>query len=336
MLPAPPDPPPSSRRSLVIASYLAVCTLWGSTYLAIAVALEGFPPFLLGAARFLLAGAVILSVARLRGEAWPDRAQWLGAAVTGFLLFVLGNGLISAAEQSLSSSVTAILAATMPLWMTVFGRALGTPVSPREALGVALGLVGVVVMNTSGELRASPAGVVMVLCSPMAWAVGSLAGQRLPMAPGMMRIGAQMLTGGVQMALVAAALGERMAHVPSARALAAALYLLVAGSLIGFSAYSYLLRHTRPVVATSYAYVNPVIALALGTLVAGESFDLASALGAAIILAAIVLVGLGRHRSPPAQQPAAAATAPQPGAPAPRSDPALRGLEDPAAAEPAR
>ncbi|MBK7533766.1 MAG: drug/metabolite exporter YedA [Myxococcales bacterium] len=299
MPPASPAPP-SSRRSLVIASYAAVCTLWGSTYLAIAVALEGFPPYLLGALRFLLAGSALLAVARWRKEPWPERRQWLGAAVAGLFLFVLGNGLIAAAERSLSSSVTSVLAATMPLWMTVFGRLLGTPVRRSEAVGVALGLVGVLVMNTSGELRASPAGVVMVLLSPMAWAVGSLVGQRLPSPPGLMRVGSQMLTGGLQMAVVSLALGERMAHLPSGRAVAAAMYLLVAGSLIGFSAYSYLLQHTRPAVATSYAYVNPVIAMALGILLAGETFDVAGAVGAAIILAAILLVGLARHHRPQA------------------------------------
>jgi drug/metabolite transporter (DMT)-like permease len=299
------------RRGLLIASYLAVCIVWGSTFLGIVVALEGFPPFILGAARFLAAGLLMIAFARWRGEPWPSRRQWYGAAVAGVFLFVIGNGLVNAAERSVSSGIAAVLVATMPLWMTVFGRLLGEPVSRREIAGVVIGLVGVGVMNLGGDLRASPLGVVMLLLAPMGWAIGSLASKRLPSPPGLMRAGAQMLSGGAAMGVVALALGERMEVAPSARAVLAAIYLVTFGSLIGFSAYSYLLKHTRPVVATSYAYVNPVIAVVLGVTLAGESFGAASAVGGAIILAAIILVGLSRAR--PAAAPAAdAAPAPTP------------------------
>lgn len=289
---------------MVALSYVTLCVLWGSTYLAIAVGLESFPPFAMGAVRFVLAGGAYIAIARARKEAWPTRAQWMGGGAAGLFLFVLGNGLIAASEQSLSSSMASVLAATMPLWMTVASRALGTPVRLFEGLGVGLGLVGVVVLNTSGELRGSTAGVVMGVMSPLAWAIGSLMAQRLPAAPGIMRLGVQMLVGGAAMAVVSVAIGERVVGTPSLRATGAVLYLIIAGSLIGFSAYSYLLRHTRPAVATSYAYVNPVIALLLGVLLAGEGIDLPAVIGAAIVLTAVVLVGVVRHR-----QPAAAATA---------------------------
>jgi drug/metabolite transporter (DMT)-like permease len=293
---APTSSEASPRRGLLIASYLAVCIVWGSTYLAIAVALEGFPPFILGAVRFIASGVIMLGFARLRGEPWPDRRQWAGAAFAGAFLFVIGNGLVNAAELSVSSGVSAVLIATVPLWMTVLGRVLGEPITRREVAGVVLGLLGVGIMNLGGELRASPYGVLMLLCAPLGWAIGSYAAKRLPSPPGTMRIGVQMLSGGVSMAVVAAALGERMHAAPSGRALLATVYLLVFGSLIGFSAYSYLLKHTRPAVATSYAYINPVIAVLLGVTLAGEPFESTSALGGAVILAAVILVGLARAK----------------------------------------
>lgn len=313
---AAPVPATAPSRGLLLASYLAVCILWGSTYLAIALALEGFPPFLLGFARFIASGGIMIGFARMRGEPWPERRQWLGTAVAGIFLFVIGNGLINAAERSVSTGVTAVLVATMPLWMTVFGRFVGEPVTGLEIAGVVLGLVGVGVMNLGGELRASPFGVAMLVLAPMGWAIGSIASRRLPSPPGMMRAGGQMLVGGLAMGAVALALGERMHEAPSARAIGAAFYLLIAGSLIGFSAYSYLLKHTRPVIATSYAYVNPVIAVLLGVTLNGEHFELTSAIGGTIILAAVLLVGLSRNRKPTA----AAATPASSATPAPPSE----------------
>lgn len=283
-----------ASRPLIVASYLAVCTIWGSTYLAIAVAVKEIPPYLLGALRFVIAGALVLAVARLRGERWPSARQWGVAAICGLCLFTMANGFIAAAERSVSSGMASIVASMTSLWMVGIGRFFGEPTSRRELAGVALGLVGVAVLNASGELRANPAGLALLALAPLAWAVGSLIGKRGGAATGAAGVGAQMLTGGVQMALVSLALGERLPAWPSAEALGAAAYLLVAGSLIGFSAYAYLLRHTRPVVATSYVYVNPVIALALGALFADERFEVVELIGAAIILAAIVLVGLSR------------------------------------------
>src|SRR5580700_4311195 len=207
------------RRSLLIASFVAVCVVWGSTYLAIRVALEGFPPFLLGAVRFLFAGAVLFAYARSRGEAAPTRAQWGSALLTGSLLFVIGNGLVNFAEQSVSSGLASVLVATMPLWATLIGRLFGAPVSGREAAGVVLGLAGVAVLNLGGDLRASPVGALCCLCAPMGWALGSLATRRLPMPPGvMMRTASQMLAGGVATALVTVVAGEHMAGAPSPRA----------------------------------------------------------------------------------------------------------------------
>jgi drug/metabolite transporter (DMT)-like permease len=291
-------PPPSPHRVRLVAAYLAVCILWGSTYLAIRVALGSFPPFFLGAARFLLAGGVLYAFARARRDPAPRLAEWASALLTGSLFFVVGSGLVNLSERSVSSGLVSVLVATMPLWATLFTPVFGQRVTRREALGVALGLVGVAVLHAGGELRASPTGAAFALLAPMGWALASLASPRLPLPVGTrMRTAAQMLGGGAALLVVSLCLHEPLAWgaaLPSARSLAAIAYLAIFGSLVGFSAYSLLLKHTRPVVATSYAYVNPVIAVVLGVAFAGERFGAASFAGAAIVLAAVVLVGLAR------------------------------------------
>jgi drug/metabolite transporter (DMT)-like permease len=323
----PPPPRPSRHQARLVAAYLAVCLLWGSTYLGIRVALESFPPFFLGAVRFLLAGAVLFAFARARREPTPRPAEWASALLTGSLFFVVGNGFLNLAERSVSSGLASVLVATMPLWTTLFARFFGQRITRMEALGVVLGLVGVVVLNADGELRASPGGAFFALLAPMGWALASLASPRLPLPAGvMMRTAAQMLGGGAALLVVSLCLREPAAWelsrqtggaVLSARSLAALAYLTVFGSLVGFSAYTLLLEHTRPVVATSYAYVNPVIAVVLGVAFAGERFGLASFVGAAIVLAAVATVGVARaqaqgqaHRQ--AQDQAVRAAAPEP------------------------
>jgi drug/metabolite transporter (DMT)-like permease len=306
------------KRSIL--AFLAVSLIWGSTYLAIRVAIEAYPPFLLGGLRFLAAGAVMYAAARLRGEAAPTRVEWGSALLTGTLFFVLGNGLVNVAERSVSSGLAAVLVSTMPLWMTVLGRLFGEPATRREIAGVGLGLAGVAVMNAGASLQASATGLVCAVVAPVAWAAGSLASKRLPLPEGtVMRTGAQMLAGGAVMMLVAAATGEPIPQVHPPRAILAVVYLCVFGSLVGFTAYAYLLRHTSAVVATSYAYINPAIAVALGVAFAGERLDLATAAGAAIVLAAVAIVVAGR-RAVRAPEPPVASVAQAPDAPGPAQD----------------
>lgn len=279
---------PASRLLLVL-SFAVVCVVWGSTYLAIRIALQSYPPFFLGALRFVGAGAVLFAVARLRGEPAPDTRRWGGSALTGALFFVIGNGLVNVAERSVSSGLASVLVATMPLWAALFGRIFGARSSPGEIGGCALGLIGVIVLNLGGDLRGSPGGAASALLAPLGWSLGSVLSSRLTLPTGLMRTATQMLAGGAAMFLVSLALHE-VPVLGSPRAIGAAVYLCLFGSLLGFTAYSYLLEHTRPAVATSYAYVNPVIAVALGVMLAGERFGVASAVGGAIILGAVALV----------------------------------------------
>jgi len=285
----------SAPRAMVVASYVAVSLIWGSTYFAIRVALDDFPPFLIGALRFLAAGGLLVAYGRLRGHRWPSRAEWAASALVGGLFFVVGNGLLNVAERSVSSGLCAVLVATMPLWATVFSRLFGDSVSRREGMGLGLGLVGVLVMNFSGELRAGGTGALLALLAPMGWGLGSVLSKRMRLPSGPMTTGSQMLAGGVAVLIISLVLGEKLPASPSFRGVVALGYLAVMGSLVGFTAYAFLLRHTRAAVATSYAYVNPVVAIFLGIAMGGEHLDATSAVGGLIVLAAVLLVSQGKR-----------------------------------------
>jgi len=290
----------TASRSLVALAFVAVSVIWGSTYLGIRIALAGFPPFLIGAIRFLTAGAALCGYARLRGQRWPSLREWGGSALVGGLFFVVGNGLLNVAELSVSSGLAAVLVATMPLWATVFSRLYGDSVTRREWTGIALGLAGVAVLNLGGELRASGYGAALALFAPMGWGLGSILSKRLRLPSGPMTVGAQMLSGGVAVLFISVALGEKWPASPSSRSVSAVAYLTVMGSLVGFTAYAFLLRHTRAAVATSYAYINPVVAILLGIWLGAEHLDTASACGGVIVLAAVLLVSRGKQAPVPA------------------------------------
>jgi drug/metabolite transporter (DMT)-like permease len=307
------EPRSTAPRALVVAAFVAVSLIWGSTYLGIRVALVDFPPFMIGALRFLFAGAVLCGYARLRGQKWPTASEWRGAAIVGALFFVVGNGLLNVAERSVSSSLAAVLVATMPLWATVFARLFGEPVARNDWIGLALGLAGVVVMNLGGELRASGMGAALALFAPMGWALGSVLSKRLRLPSGPMIVGAEMLAGGILVLAISAALGERWPSGPSWRSVSAVAYLGVMGSLVGFTAYAFLLRHTRAAVATSYAYINPVVAILLGVGIGGEHFDAASACGGGIVLTAVLLVSRAKASSPVVKPASSAAPLALPG-----------------------
>jgi drug/metabolite transporter (DMT)-like permease len=275
----------------------AVYLVWGSTYLAIRVGLEGYPPFLMGSLRFIAASVVFYAFLRWRGHAPPTRAQWKNAAVMGLFMMLLGNGLVNVAEQTVSSGLAAVAVASMPLWAGLFGMLRGQHPSRGEWTGLVIGFLGVVWLNFDGEMRASLVGMVALLLAPIAWAWGSVwsRGRDLP-AP-FMSTAAQMLCGGLAMGVLGLLLGERIAEVPPLKATLAVGYLAAFGSIIGFSAYVWLLHHVRPALATSYAYVNPPIAVLLGALLLHERVGL-DAIGAmAVILAGVVIITRAKARA---------------------------------------
>ena len=285
---------PAPRVALALA---AVFLIWGSTYLAIRFALEGgFPPFLLGGIRFLLAGGLVFAFLRLRGVAAPTRAQWGNAAVMGVLLLVLGNGMVNFAEKSVSSGMAAVAVASAPLWMGVFAAMRGQRPSGIEWVGLAIGFVGVVWLNAGSSLNASRAGMLALLVATIAWSFGSIWSRGRDLPSPFMASAAQMLCGGAAMLVLGLAIGERFDGLPSAHGLAAFAYLVVFGSIIGFSAYIWLLHHVRPTLAGSYAYVNPAIAVALGAWLAGERFGRHELLAMGVILLGVVAITVAKAR----------------------------------------
>lgn len=280
-----------------MAALLAVYLIWGSTYLAIRIALEGFPPFLMAGVRFILAGGALFVFLRGRGTPTPSRRQWLGAAAIGGLLLLGGNGGVVFAEQTVASGLTALGVATVALWSAVFAGLWGHWPRRLEWVGLVLGFGGVALLNLGGNLRASPAGSVALAVATVSWAFGSMWSRHLDLPSGLMAAAAEMLAGGAMLLLASAVVGESRPVLHSTRPLWALAYLVVFGSWLGFSAYVFLLRRVRPAVATSYAYVNPVIAVLLGVSFAGETIATNEWLAMPVILAGVALVVLSQGRS---------------------------------------
>ncbi len=280
-----------SHRGMLIFCLFALYVVWGSTYLAIRWALQGgFPPFLMAGLRYMVAGSILYTVLRLRGYANPSARQWGAGALIGTLLLVMGNGCVVFAQQHVPSGVTALVVGSVPLWTALFGGIFGQWPGRAERWGLTIGFCGLILLNLGSDMRGNGWAAFALLLGPITWAFGSIWSRRLSMAPGLMSTATQMLTSGALLLLISFALGERLTTLPSPRAISAYFYLVIFGSLVAFSAYGYLLRHARPALATSYAYVNPMIAVLLGTFLAGESLSTWGMLAMGAILGSVVLL----------------------------------------------
>ncbi len=311
--------PGISCRWRVIAAFAAVYLIWGATYLFIRFAIETLPPFLMAGTRFLVAGGVLYGVAALSGAARPTRAQWGAAALVGGLLLLGGNGGVVWAEQSVPSGLAALLVAMSPLWMAVLDwvRPGGVRPSKGVALGLGLGFAGVILLVGPDELvgggRVDPIGAGVLILASLSWAAGSIYsrhGQR-PASP-LLGAGMQMLAGGALLLLVGSASGEWTGfdyRAVSLRSVASLGFLIAFGSLIGFTAYIWLLRVTTVARASTYAFVNPAVAVFLGWALAGEALTLRTLLAAGVIVAAVVVITTHQARQVTSAQPAAAAKA---------------------------
>lgn len=283
-------------RVLIPLSLLTLYLVWGSTYLGIRFALESYPPFLLAGIRFVGAGVAMYAFLRWRGHAAPSRLQWRNAAITGVLLLGFGNGLVCFAEERVSSGIAAVAVSSMPLFAGAFGGLYRQWPTRRETIGLLVGFVGVVVLNLGSGLSGETLGAIALLTAAACWAFGSVWSRRQDMPAGPMNTAAQMLCASVALLGVGFASGETLPAEPTTRATLALVYLAVFGSIVAFSAYLYVLKHARPAVATSYAYVNPPVAVLLGVLLVGETvgpYDLA---GMAIILFGVAVITLARTR----------------------------------------
>ncbi len=288
--------PVADTRVFVPLALFALYVIWGSTYFGIRVALESYPPFLLAGIRFLGAGVALFTFLRLRGMKAPTLHQWRNAAFTGVLLLGFGNGLVCFAEQRVSSGIAAVAVASMPLFAAMFAGMYGEWPSRRESVGLVIGFVGVIVLNLGSGLSGSRIGAIALLVAAMSWAFGSVWSRRQDMPAGPMNTAAQMLCASVALLLVGFGSGEHLPAHPTVRATAAVVYLAVFGSIIAFSAYLYVLKHARPALATSYAYVNPPVAVLFGVMLAGEHVGLSDLVGMAIILFGVGAITLARQR----------------------------------------
>jgi drug/metabolite transporter (DMT)-like permease len=249
--------------------------------------------------RYSAAGLVMLALAKRRGAAWPSVTEWLRVLPVGALMFLGGNGFIAIAERSVSSGGAAVVCATMPLWTGVFAAWSGERPSRREWLSLVVGFAGVLVLMGGPSLAGEPLHIVLTVLSPMCWSLGSILAWRQAKSnptDTFLSSAMQMLTGGVVLAVAAMMHGERLPAHASTESWLALGYLFVFGSLIGFTAYNWLLGHARPAVATSYAYVNPILAVLIGAAVSGEALGVTT-LFANILIVGAVALALGKHRS---------------------------------------
>lgn len=289
----------------VVIALLTVYVVWGSTYLAIRFALQGYPPLFFPALRFLVAGGALYAALRLRGVPAPSLRQWGYAALIGVLLLNVGNGGVVLAERDVGSALAATAVATVPLWAALFAGFWGHWPARAQWLGLAIGFAGVVVLNLGGDFAAQPQAALALMISAATWAFGSIWSKRLDLPQGLMSSACQMLAAGAVFLGASRATGEPWTFYPNAHAFGALLYLIAFGSLLGFTAYIFLIQNVSPALATSYAYVNPVVALFFGVALGGERFTLADDLAIALVLLGVALI-VAYH--PAAPRPAAEKT----------------------------
>ena len=296
-----------------LLAFAIIYFVWGSTYLAIRVGVREVPPFLLAAMRFLSAGLLLYGWMIARGERSPTGRQWTSASLLAILIFVLDYGLLFWAEQRVPSGVAAVMMATIPAFMAlseiIFLRTQRLTV--RLMLALLIGIGGVaVLMSSSLNLGGAPidkVGAAALIVASISWSIASVLSRKLPLPPSkVMSSGAQMLAGGVFLALTAAALGEFRSFHPwaiSRGAWLSLLYLIVAGSIIGYTAYVWLIHHESPTKVGTYAYVNPVVAVLVGYFLGGETIGLRTILGTLFVLISVVVITVTGAKKPTAALP---------------------------------
>ena len=291
----------TKNPTLLIALAL-FCTyfIWGSTYLAIRFGIESFPPFLMAGFRFTLAGIILYIVMRFLGAPNPSKKQWLGASAVGILLPALGNGTVCYVQQTVSSSVAALSIATAPIWMAIFSSLWGHKITAQEWLGIAVGFAGIAILNVGflkhgGSFNAHAGhgnllSTFLLIFAAASWSFGSVWSKHLAMPTGLMGAACQMLVGGAVLSIFSYCYGETWPVHITAKSWGAMLFLIVLGSLVAYSAYQYLLKTVRPLVASSNTFVNPVVAFAVGIWFAGETVTMTEYMALAVILVGVFLV----------------------------------------------
>lgn len=287
---APAPHPPHGIGGMVLLALLTVYIVWGSTYLVIRFALAAYPPLFFPALRFLFAGGTLMLISRLRGIAMPTRRQWANSALLGFMLLIVGNGCVVWAEQSVGSGLAATAVATVPLWTALFGMFWGESPTRMQWLGLVVGFIGIVVLNLRSDLSGNLTAALLLVASALSWSYGSLLGKRIDLPAGLMNPGAQMLTAGLMFLPLSAIAGESWTLIPDWKAAFWVLYLAVLGSIVAFSAFVYVMNNANAALATSYSYVNPVIAVLLGVAFGGEVITRDTLIAMALVVAGVALI----------------------------------------------
>lgn len=283
----------------LISALFALYIIWGSTYFVIRIGVESWPPFMMAGVRFLSAGILLMAFLLITGHKLPALRPLLNAALIGVLLLAVGNGFVTVAEhQNVPSGIAAVVVATVPLFTLCFSHFFGIQTRKLEWMGIAIGLAGILLLNSGGNLSGNPWGALMILIGSLSWAFGSVYGSRIELPTGMMAGAIEMLAAGIVLLVTSVLSGERMTTLPTVQGFMAVGYLAIFGSVIAINAYMYLIRNVSPAIATSYAYVNPVVAVLLGTGFGGEHLSSIEWLALGIIIMAVVLVTLGKYLFP--------------------------------------
>ena len=291
-------------RTRILLAFAAVYVIWGSTYLFIKWAIVTIPPFLLGGTRFIVAGAILYAVTWLRGAAQSTASDWRNGAITGVLMLAMGNGGVVFAQQSVPSGVSALIVSSVPIWIVILDWLRPRGVRPRTAVfaGLALGLIGMVILigpkAIIGQGNVDELGAGALVLGSIGWAFGSIITRRVKRPSSQLTFAAiQMLFGGIAMMILSVAVGEPFAWSPgvmSLRSIMSWIYLVFAGSLIGFTAYIYLLNSVSAAKAATYAYVNPIIAVLLGWAFAGEAIGIRTVIATGVTLAGVAILTLNQ------------------------------------------
>ncbi len=295
------------KTSFVLLALISVYIFWGGTYLGIKIAIETMPPFLMAGIRFLIAGTLLYMISRATGATKPTRKEWQGSSIVGALLLLGGNGLVGLAEKTVPSGVASLLIATVPLWILLLTWVFEGGKKPHIGVvtGVAMGLVGIFVLvfqpNSASSEKIDFMGVGLLIVASLSWSIGSLYSRKaLQNKHPLMSTAMQMLSGGALLSIFAYLVGDwhgfTLSQV-SMSSLVAFAYLIVFGSIVGYSAYVWLLKNAQPSWVSTYAFVNPVVAVLLGWQIAGETLTKSAIVAACIIIPSVVLITVYREKS---------------------------------------
>lgn len=292
-----------ASRGLILACLAAVYIVWGTTYYALKVGVQGAGPYFLVGTRFLAAGVLLLAWLKIRGQRMPTAKQWGNSALLGLLMLTFGIGSVTSAERTVSSGAAVALISVLPLAIALWSGLLEKWPGRDQWLAIVIGLIGTLVMVAGADLRASPWGVTLIMFATSMWSLGTVLSRRMDVPHGAMGFAAEMVMGGVITLIVSLMFGESWALPRSADVWWAWAYLVVFGSLIAFSAYRVLVERASPTLASTYAYVNPPVALFVGWWLGDEKFSTNVFIGLPIVLAAVGLHTWTQLRAAPVPAP---------------------------------